>query len=124
MKKRIETEERSAGKWLVLTTGVVAIATYTYDTFTNAHGPSILFGILVYVLCWFACHENKLAYVCYWIYSAGVIAMALLGIWMIIRIERSYNARLDLYIIAIVRGILHVVTLICFMRERAHAKRK
>ncbi len=124
MKKCIEAGEMSAGKWLVLTTGVVAIATYTYDTFTNAHGPSILFGILVCALCWFACRKNKFAYVCYLVYSIGVILMAVLGIWMIIQIERSYNARLDLYIIAIVRGILHVITLIYFTREYAHTKRK
>lgn len=123
MKTFFNGKNFSTARCLVLITGFAALATYTYDTFTNAHGPSILLGMIVCVVCWFTVCDKMLAYICYWVYSVAVIGMAILGVWMIMHIEKFYNRRMDLYVIAVVRGLFHIVTLVCLARERARMKK-
>ena len=99
---------------LMLLTCVVTLSAYIYLDTVGIYGPTIIHGLFVCSICFFTYKNKRWAQICYYIFSAILILMGFLGVFVFY--EKSCRGiwehiRTEAVWIAIIIALFQIVAL-------------
>lgn len=66
--------------FLMLLTSLVTLTSYLYLCFSHIYGPNVIHWLYVCLICFFTYKEKKWARICYYIFSAILVFIGIIGL--------------------------------------------